>query len=233
MFLEMQDFHSRNTCPLTTNYYVPFLIGIFPIDREKTFNRLPALKSSLSITNRAILVVIISLSLLNTSLLILEIIGVKPWSPAESPYNHSHPLPLEISIPAFLQTNSPITTPICWATVVGAWIWSTRKTKAQWARLGIDKDLFKLLTQMKGSTTRTLLLKSLSVPKDRSQLAKDLSLDWSTIDYQIEVLLKHKLVTEKSNYGQVRVYELSPLGMTLLKVLEDFESASNRSKTTL
>ena len=181
----------------------------------------------MSLASKIILFVVVSLSLLNTSLLILEIIGVKPWSPAEFPYNPSHPLPLRIAIPGFLQGNSPITTPVCWAALVGAWIWSSRKTKAQWAKLGIDKDLFKLLTQMKGSATRTSLLKSLSVPKDRSQLAKDLSLDWSTIDYQIEVLLKHKLVSEKSNYGQVRVYELSPLGLTLLKVMEDFERASN------
>lgn len=76
-----------------------------------------------------------------------------------------------------------------------------------------------------------MLLKSLSVPKDRSQLAKDLSLDWSTIDYQIEVLLKHKLVSEKSTHGQVKVYELSELGVTLLKALEELERAGSSGQT--
>jgi DNA-binding transcriptional ArsR family regulator len=184
-----------------------------------------------STSDKTVQVVLASFAFLSTALLVLEVLGIKPW--ASSPlvwgpvYLH---LTYYVTIPRFLQSNSPIITPLSWAAFLGAWVWSSRKTRTQWARLGIDKDLFRLLKQMRGSYTRTLLLKSLSVPKDRSQLARDLSLDWSTIDYQMEVLLKHKLISEKSNYGQVKVYEISALGMTLLRVLDDMQKANSESQ---
>lgn len=186
-----------------------------------------------STSDRAMRLVLATFALLSTALLVLEVLGIKPWttSPAAWGSTYLH-LPVYVAIPRFLQSNSPIITPVSWAALVGAWVWSSRVTKTQWGRVGIDKDLFRLLAQMRGANTRTLLLKSLSVPKDRSQLAKDLSLDWSTIDYQIEVLLKHKLVSEKSTHGQVKVYELSVLGVTLLKALEELERARNSAQTS-
>ncbi|MDG6907039.1 MAG: hypothetical protein JRN20_14800 [Nitrososphaerota archaeon] len=186
----------------------------------------------MSISDKAIRVVLASFALLSTALLVLELLGIKPWTPPAFQFSPSENVPLSVAVPRFLQSTSPVLAPASWAAFFGTWVWSSRRAKSQWARLGIDKDLFRLLTQMRGSSTRTLLLKSLLIPKDRSQLAKDLSLDWSTIDYQIEVLLKHKLISEKSSYGQVKVYELSSLGVTLLKTLEDLETASSKSQTS-
>jgi len=182
-----------------------------------------------SISDKTVQVVLASFAFLSTALLVLEVLGIKPWTSSPPQWSAVFLPSNYIAIPRFLQSNSPIITPLSWAAFLGAWVWSSKKTKTQWATLGIDKDLFRLLKQMRGSNTRTLLLKSLSVPKDRSQLARDLSLDWSTVDYQMEVLLKHKLISEKSNYGQVKVYEISALGMTLLRVLDDMQKANSES----
>jgi predicted transcriptional regulator len=72
-----------------------------------------------------------------------------------------------------------------------------------------------------GSETRTTILKALLTPKDRFQLAKDLELDWTTIEYHIQVLLKYGLVREKTADGNVRLYELTPTGNTFLNALEE------------
>lgn len=87
--------------------------------------------------------------------------------------------------------------------------------------------MFKLLLQMKGGETRTTILKSLLTPKDRFQLARDLELDWTTIDYHVQVLLKYGLVQEKTAYGNVKLYELTPVGNVLLNALEEM----SRKKT--
>lgn len=93
--------------------------------------------------------------------------------------------------------------------------------KSEWTRLGLDRDSFRLLLQMKGSNTRTTILKSLLTPKDRFQLSKELDLDWTTIDYHVQVLLKHDLISERTAFGSVKLYQLTATGSTLLRALED------------
>ena len=116
--------------------------------------------------------------------------------------------------------HSTVVAPISWVAVIGAWIWRGR-AKSDWSRRGLNQDLFKLLLQMKGGDTRTTILKALLTPKDRFQLAKDLGLDWTTIDYHVQVLSKYGLVREKTAYGNVKLYELTPIGTTLLNALEE------------
>ena len=65
------------------------------------------------------------------------------------------------------------------------------------------------------------MLKKLSEPRDRLQLAKDLNLDWKTIDYHIEILLKHGLIREQAAYGNVKIYELTPIGLKFRDVANE------------
>lgn len=96
--------------------------------------------------------------------------------------------------------------------------------KSNWIRLGLTKDTFNLLIKMRGSKTRIGMIRALTVPKDRYQLAKELGLDWTTVDYHIRVLLENGLVHEQSAYGNVKMYELTSIGSTLLKVLDETDS---------
>ncbi len=172
-----------------------------------------------------VLYLILAFAILNNLLLGLQLLGHPVAGPPPNNANSSvpvHPIsPSPISLPlVILQTHSIALVPISWAAVVGAWIWRGR-AKSDWSRRGLDQGLFKLLLQMKGGETRTTILKALLIPKDRFQLAKDLELDWTTIDYHIQVLLKYGLVQEKAAYGNVRLYELTPVGNTLLNALEE------------
>ena len=72
-------------------------------------------------------------------------------------------------------------------------------------------------------------MRALETPKDRYQLSKDLGLDWTTIDYQVRVLLKYGLVAEDSAYGNVRLYRLTPVGELLLKALRELEKDEGAS----
>jgi len=66
-------------------------------------------------------------------------------------------------------------------------------------------------------------MEALETPKDRFQLSKGLGLDWTTVDYQVGVLLKYGLVIEESAYGNVKLYKLTPIGEVLLKALKEME----------
>jgi predicted transcriptional regulator len=166
--------------------------------------------------------VLLTFAILNTSLLGLSLLRVSPWTPPPAGNSTSFPQsPSLVTLPLIvLQNNSIALFPISWGAVVGAWIWRGR-AKSDWSRRGLDQGLFKLLLQMKGGETRTTILKALLTPKDRFQLARDLELDWTTIDYHIQVLLKYGLVREKTAYGNVKLYELTPTGDTLLNALEE------------
>ncbi len=97
------------------------------------------------------------------------------------------------------------------------------RAKSEWIQLGLDEDSFALVAKMRGSDTRIRILKSLLTPKDRLQLAKDLGLDWTTVDFHTRVLFKNHLITEKTAYGNVKIYELSSVGSNVLKALDDLE----------
>ncbi len=163
-------------------------------------------------------------ALFNTVLLVFELAGYHPWTSGNtSSYSFNPPPNSALASLASLQGGSYVLAPISWGFVVGAWLWRGR-VKSQWSRLGLTEDLFRLLTKMRGSGTRTSIMEALETPKDRFQLSKGLGLDWTTVDYQVGVLLKYGLVIEESAYGNVKLYKLTPIGEVLLKALKEMES---------
>jgi DNA-binding transcriptional ArsR family regulator len=101
-------------------------------------------------------------------------------------------------------------------------IWRGR-LRSRWESLGFDSDMFDLFMRMKGARTRLNLLYALSRPMDRLQLARELGRDWNGIDYHVVLLNKHGLVHEDTTSGRVRMYRVTHLGMSLLRLLEEFE----------
>ena len=71
-------------------------------------------------------------------------------------------------------------------------------------------------------------MRALETPKDRFQLSKDLGLDWTTVDYQVGVLLKYNLVVENAAYGNVKLFTLTPMGETILKALNEMQRNEGR-----
>lgn len=181
---------------------------------------------------RPVLFVLILLALFNSTLLGFELASFHPW-PTPNTNSSSHgptPNPVVSSL-ALLQGGSFVLAPVCWGLVLGAWLWRGR-VRAEWSRLGLTEDLFRLLTKMRGSGTRTSIMQALVTPKDRFQLSKDLGLDWTTINYQIGVLLKYGLVVEESAFGNVKLYKLTPVGDVLLRALREMEKEGSRSNSS-
>ena len=102
------------------------------------------------------------------------------------------------------------------------WIWRGR-LRSRWESLGFDSEMFDLFMRMKGARTRLNLLCALSRPMDRLQLARELGLDWNGVDRHVVLLNKHGLVHEDTASGRVRMYRLTPLGESLLRLLAEFE----------
>jgi DNA-binding transcriptional ArsR family regulator len=102
-----------------------------------------------------------------------------------------------------------------------AWIWRG-KVRSLWESVGFDSGIFELFMRMKGAKTRLSLLEAMSTPKDRMQLAQELGVDWKAVDYHIVRLSKCGLVREDLAFGKVKLYRLTNLGETLLRLLGEF-----------
>jgi len=94
--------------------------------------------------------------------------------------------------------------------------------KSRWEGLGFDSGIFDLFIKMKGAKARLNLLDSLSMPKDRLQLARELGLDWKAVDYHIVLLNRYGLVHEDHAFGNVKMYRLTKQGEVLLQLLKEF-----------
>lgn len=105
-----------------------------------------------------------------------------------------------------LRELSPVILPVTWGAVAATLIWRG-KIRSQWRRQGYDYDIFRLVARMRGSATRISLLNAIiEVPKNKLQLAKELGVDWKTVDNHVEMLLKNGLVEEKMSIGTSRYY---------------------------
>jgi len=121
---------------------------------------------------------------------------------------------------------SPALATSSWIMVAGVWVWRGR-VKSRWESMGFDSETFDLFVKMKGARTRMNLLDSLSMPKDRLQLAQELGLDWKAVDYHILRLSKYGLVHEDQSSGRVRMYHLTTLGETMLQLLKEFNKEAD------
>jgi predicted ArsR family transcriptional regulator len=81
---------------------------------------------------------------------------------------------------------------------------------------------------MKGGKTRIRLLDALSLPKDRLQLAQELGLDWKGVDRHLVVMKKYGFVDDRVAYGKVRMYQLTPMGASLLRLLQELSREEKR-----
>jgi predicted transcriptional regulator len=75
---------------------------------------------------------------------------------------------------------------------------------------------------MRGSPTRIRLLNAINnSSKNKLQLAKELGVDWKTIDNPIVMLLQSRLVEEKTVVGTSKYYAITHNGAKVLSLLSD------------
>lgn len=123
--------------------------------------------------------------------------------------------------------SSPVILPVTWGAVIGAVIWRGR-VRSKWSKQGYDYETFRLVAKMRGSPMRKRLLDSLKGgQKNKLQLAKELGVDWKTIDNHIVMLLEARLVEERNVVGTTRYYSLTESGERVLSLLAASEDQGN------
>jgi hypothetical protein len=132
------------------------------------------------------------------------------------------------SVVQFFESHSLALAPSSWIAVGGMWIWRGRM-RSKWTDLGFDSDVFGLFVKMKGGKTRIRLLDALALPKDRLQLAQELGLDWKGVDRHLVIMKKYGFVDDKVAYGKVRMYQLTPMGASLLRLLQELSGEERRA----
>lgn len=117
--------------------------------------------------------------------------------------------------------------PITWGAVGGTLIWRG-KVRSAWSKQGYDYDTFKLVAKMRGSPTRIRLLNAINnSSKNKLQLAKELDVDWKTIDNHIVMLLQSRLVEERTVVGTSKYYAITHDGTKVLALLSS-DQATNK-----
>ncbi|MDG6999739.1 MAG: hypothetical protein JRN15_11555, partial [Nitrososphaerota archaeon] len=109
--------------------------------------------------------------------------------------------------------------------VFGIWKGDVRK---RWQQAGFDKDIFKLMTEKRGSHSRLALLKTLDSPRHKTELSQILDIDWKEVSREVAVLENLRLIGVIAQSGAIKMYELNEKGKQLLCLLD--ESVVNSSR---
>lgn len=72
---------------------------------------------------------------------------------------------------------------------------------------------------MRGAQTRLKLMRSLSEPKNKLQLATALGIDWKAVDKHVQMLEKGGIIHATATKGTATWYELTEKGSRLLELL--------------
>jgi DNA-binding transcriptional ArsR family regulator len=135
------------------------------------------------------------------------------------------------SILRVLIDNSPFLSVTSWILVGAVCVWRG-KIRLHWERAGLDSSIFELFTRMKGAKTRVALLDALSTPKYRLELARELEMNWRTIDYQVVLLNRHGLVNVDLVCGRIKVYRRTEMGETLLQLVTELRTGGTSLNTS-
>lgn len=122
--------------------------------------------------------------------------------------------------------NTPYISPLAWVAFLLTLIWKG-KIRTIWKRRGYDYEVFNLLAKMGGSDTRIKILRSLYLPKNRLQLAKELEMHWKSIDSHIDVLIKYGLVKEIINFGTSTYLLITDKGKEALELIDNGKASPN------
>jgi len=94
-------------------------------------------------------------------------------------------------------------------------------TRSTWTGSGLCCGVFELLVCMKGSGTRRRMLKALTGPKNKLQLARQLGIDWKAVDGHIRKLVSYGLVSEVAVVGTCRLYAITQKGQCALDLVSE------------
>jgi predicted transcriptional regulator len=98
--------------------------------------------------------------------------------------------------------------------------------------MGFESDVFQLLMRTKGGPTRIRLLGSLTAPKNKLELSRELGCDWNVIDRHVKILFKYGMIETATAYGNVKLYQLTDRGKKLVHLIEELQDTEAQSGPT-
>jgi len=197
--------------------------------------------------SRASFVLILALcfAVVNTILLVVHVASPTAMAVAPAGEGNTNPssvytiwgsiVGIQNSSPSILRLlidNSPFLSATNWILVGAVCVWRG-KIRSHWERVGLDSGIFELFTRMKGAKTRLALLNALSSPKYRSELARELKMNWRTVDYQVVLLDRHGLVHVDLVCGRIKVYRRTEMGENLLQLVTELRTGGTSFNTSL
>lgn len=95
-------------------------------------------------------------------------------------------------------------------------------------RISKESDFYLLLSLSRGADSRKKILKALlSGSKNCSQIAKEVRLNWRTVNRHLQILAKENMV-KSSGFGQRKFYKLTLTGE---KVIRNFQQKSKKKSS--
>lgn len=191
----------------------------------------------MNFTNRKtqLLLVIIAIAIALTTLAVIKVteqivptrlplLPTQPGGPAVI-----EPPPATSSVIVYIYNTSPYLAPLAWVAFALTLLWKG-KIRSLWLKKGYDYDAFKLLARMRGSDNRIKILRNLSVPKSRLQLAHELSLDWKAVDAHVNTLIEYNLVKEVVSVGTAKYLMITDRGKQVLELLNTSKADHSKEK---
>ncbi len=123
------------------------------------------------------------------------------------------------TILSFLGDSSPYLSSVMWVFFLASLAFKG-KTKSLWHDNGLDYDIFRILLKMRGGISRIEIMEVLSLPKNKLQIAKSLSMDWRSIDNHVNILLKNNLIDEMATVGTSKYYILTRKGKNVMSLIK-------------
>lgn len=135
------------------------------------------------------------------------------------------------NVPQVVFRSLPFVASLAWAVFVATLVWKG-KVRRIWRKKGHDYDIFRLLVRMRGSNARIMILKSLSTePKNKLQLAREIGMDWQSINDHMNTLLNYSLVKEVGTSGRAKYFSITDKGTELLQLINDGFADASGAKT--
>jgi hypothetical protein len=89
------------------------------------------------------------------------------------------------------------------------------------ASRGFDRKVYALMVEMRGASSRLMLLRSLETPKHRNELADTTGIDWKEVDRQMSLFEKYGLTKVYASSGAIKMYQLTEQGKVLLQLIDE------------
>jgi len=91
-----------------------------------------------------------------------------------------------------------------------------------------DNRIYNLLFNSRGSKNRVKILMSLTTPKTRQDIAKELGIDWKEVDKNLRILIKSNLMKIIYENSKTKRYGLTSYGESIVNIIKNIRNLKEK-----